>query len=125
MKNKKFLMIGLILLLIIGLVSVFVSGTQNKSSYGHYGWKNGGGCNYNNVDKSAWLEKLGLTSDATDEEIIEAKKELFGQHKTNHWVNIKEKLGLSDDASDEEVEDALQKWKEGNNFHWKKGYKHS
>ncbi len=113
---------GLIIILVVGLVSVFAIGTQNKSWYGHKGWKKSGEHSYKNFeDKSAWLEKLGLPSDATEAQIIEAKKELWGQGKADHLIDIREKLGLSDDASEEEVQEALQKWKE--NFHKGSGFR--
>ena len=68
-------------------------------------------------DKSFWLENIGLPSDATKTQIIEAKIELWGQGKVGYMHNIREKLGLSDDASDEEVQEVLNKWKEEKNFH--------
>ena len=115
MKNKKFMIAGLIVILIVGVVSVYAIGTQNKS---WYDWKKSGEYTHKNFeDKSAWLEKMGLSSDATEAQIIEAKKELWGQNKADYMIKIREKLGLSDDASEEEVQEALQKWKEENNFH--------
>ncbi len=90
MKNKKFVMIGLFVILIVGIVSVFA--TQNKSWYGHTGWKKSGEYTHKNFeDKSAWFEKMGLSEDATEEEIIAAKKELWGQDKADHMINIREK----------------------------------
>ena len=118
MKNKKLMIVGLIIILVVGIVSVFAIETQNKSWYGHKGWKKSGEHAYKNFeDKSAWLEKMGLPSDATKTQIIEAKKERWGQGKAGHMYNIREKLGLSDDASDEEVQEVLKKWKEEKNFH--------
>ena len=118
MKNKKFMIIGLIAILIVGLVSVFAIGTHNKSQYGHWGLKKCGDCTHKNFeDKGAWLEKMGLPSDATEAQIIEAKKELWGKDKADYMLNIREKLGLPDDASEEEVQEALQKLKEEKNFH--------
>ena len=60
---------------------------------------------------------MGLPADATNAQIIAAKKELWGE-KADYMVDIREKLGLSDDATEEEVDEAMQKWKEG--FHSKK-----
>ena len=123
MKNKKFVIIGLIVIFIVGLISVFAVGTQTKSWYGRKGWKGGGEHAYKDFgDKSAWLEKLGLSSDATETQIIEAKKELWGQGKEDYMIDIREKLGLSDAASEEEVLEALKKWKEENNFHKGSGF---
>ena len=122
MKNKIFVIAGLIVILIVGLVSVFAIGTQNGSWYGHKGWKKSGEHTYKDFDKSAWLEKMGLSSDATETQIIEAKKELWGQSKADYMITIREKLGLSDDASEEEVKEALQKWKEEKNFHEGSGF---
>ena len=122
MKNKKLVMIGLLGILIIGVVSVFAVGAQNK--YHYKDWKKFGEHTYKNFyDKNAWLEKLGLPLDATKDQIMEAKKEQWGKGKANHMFNFREKLGLSDDASEEEVKEAWQKWKEDNNFHSKAGYK--
>ena len=122
MKNKKMVMIGLLSILVIGVVSVFAVGAQNK--YHYKDWKKFGEHTYKNFyDKSAWLEKLGLPSDATKDQIMEAKKEHWGKGKANHMFNFREKLGLSDDASEEEVKEAWQKWKGENKFHSKEGYK--
>ena len=122
MKNKKFVMAGLIVILIVGLVSVFAIGTQ-KSWYGHKGWKKSGEHTYKNFeDKSAWLEKMELPSDATEDQIIAAKKEHWGESKADYMITIREKLGLPDDASEEEVQEALQKWKEEKNFHKGSGF---
>ena len=116
MKNKKFLIAGLIVILIAGIVSVFAIGVQDKL-YGHKAWKKSGEYTDKNFeDQSAWLEKLGLSSDATEAQIIAAKKEIWG-HKADYMIDIREKLGLPDDASEEEVKEALQKWKEEKNFH--------
>ncbi len=126
MKNKKFMIAGLIIILVVGIVSVFAIGTQNKSWYGHKGWKKSGEHTYENFgDKSAWLEKLGLPSDATETQIMEAKKEYFGQGKADHMINIREKLGLPDDASEEEVQEAWQKWTAETKCHSKKNHKGS
>lgn len=123
MKNKKLMIVGLIIILMVGIVSVFAIGTQNKSRYGHKGWKKNGEHAYKIFeDKSAWLEKMRLPSDATPTQIIEAKKELWGQGKAGYMHNIREKLGLSDDASDEEVQEILKKWKEEKNFHKDSGF---
>ncbi|MBW2985099.1 hypothetical protein KY313_00385 [Candidatus Woesearchaeota archaeon] len=122
MKNKKLVMMGLLGILIIGVVSVFAIGSQNK--YDYKGWKKFGDYTHKNFyDKSAWLEKLGLPSDATKDQIMEAKKEHWGKGKANHMFNFREKLGLSDDASEEEVNEAWQKWKGENKFYSKEGYK--
>ena len=123
MKNKKFVIAGLIVIIIVGVASVFAIGIQNKSWYGHKDCKKSGEHTCNNFeDKSAWLEKMGLSSDATEAQIIEAKKEIWGQDKEDYMIAIREKLGLSDDASEEEVQEALQKWKEENNFHKGSGF---
>jgi len=125
---KKLLMAGLAVVLIIGLVSVFAIGTQ-KSWYGHKAWKKSGEHNFKDFDMSAWLEKMGLPADASEEEIIEAKKALWGKDKIEHiWeegdkedymINMREKFGLPPDASEEEVKEAWMKWKEENEFHSK------
>ena len=121
-KLMKKLFMALAIVLIVGVVFVFA---QNKSWYGHKGWKKGG---EHNFDKSVWLEKLGLDPDASEEEIIEAKKALWGKEewqgkaghiwgkdkaawgegKENHnWEEEKaawlEKMGLPADASEEEI----------------------
>lgn len=121
MKNKKIVIAVLIFILVIGVVSVFAIGSKDKSWYGHKDWKKSGIYFHKNFeDKSVWLEKLGLPSDATYDQIIAAKKEKWMNGKENHFVYIREKLGLPDDASDEEVWEEKKKWKKGKNFH--KGY---
>ncbi len=66
--NKKFLIIGAIALLVVGIASVFAMGDK---WHGDKSWKKG--WHHKEVgDKSAWFEKLGVSSDATKEEIMEA-----------------------------------------------------
>ena len=113
MKNKKVVIVGLsvfIVILLIGAVSVLASDSQTKT----WGPHNHGGCeksaeysHKNFEDKSAWFEKMSLSEEATDEEIIAVKKEYWTQHITE----IKEKLGLPEDATDEEVKIAMQELK--------------
>ena len=113
MKNKKFVIVGLVALLIIGIVSVFATGTGDKSWFGHKGWKSSGEHFYKNFgDKSLWLEKLGLPSDATEEQIQEAIKEQWEQRKAEYNKAIREKLGLSEDATQEQVIVALKQKRE-------------
>jgi len=76
--KTKIVMITLILVLIIGLTSVFVIGTQ-KSEHSH---KKCGSCK-NFADRSVWLEKVGLPTDATTEQIINFKKEIWASHMKN------------------------------------------
>ncbi len=118
MKNKKFLIAGLIALLIVGVVSVFAMGMYDKSGYGH--WKMSKFSHKNFGDKGAWSEKLDIPSDATKAQIKEALKAHYGKTKAGYTIKIREKLGLPDDASEEEVQEALQKWKE--NFHKGSGF---
>ena len=96
MKNKKFVIVGIIVILIVGIVSVFA--TQDKSWFGHKGWKKCGKCSYKNFGyKSAWLEKMGLPADATEAQIIEAKKELWGEkedYKENKFHSKKKGFGF-------------------------------
>jgi hypothetical protein len=113
MKNKKVVVVGVsvfIVIFLIGTVSVFASGSQTKI-WGHHNYgdceKNAEYSHKNFEDKSAWFEKMGLSEDATDEEIIAVKKEYWVQHITE----IKEKLGLPEDATDEEVKIAMQELK--------------
>jgi 1,2-phenylacetyl-CoA epoxidase catalytic subunit len=166
MKHKILVIIALIILL-VGLVSVFA--TQNGSWYRH-SWKNGGKYIHS---EGAWLEKLGLPADATEAQIMEAKKVMwgnktyirgkFGMHGASHkelkgtWTQEKtdwlekaglppdatdeqiieykkqhsqydktawlEKMGITEDASEEEVKEAWIKMKEENNFHYKNGFR--
>jgi len=109
MKNKL-IVLGIIALLTIGLTSVLVIGSSDF----HKKWIG----KHKYFDKSVWLEKLGLSEDASEEEIWEAKKSKFG----DRHFNIKEKLGLPEDASDEEVQAALEEWKENKNFFHKGFY---
>lgn len=114
------MVLGVIILLVFGIVSVFATGSQNKL-WGHH--KNFEG-------KGAWLEKIGLSEDATDEEIIAIKKEMWADNKNYSWfgdkedyaIKIREKLGLSEDATDEEVKIAIQEFKDENNFYSKQNY---
>lgn len=112
MKNKL-IVLGIIALLTIGIASVFVIGSSDKF---HKKWIG----IHKNFDKSVWLEKLGLSEDASEEEIWEAKKSKLEER---HF-NIIEKLGLPEDASDEEVQAALEEWKENKNF-FHKGFHNS
>lgn len=122
MKNKKFVIIGLIVILIVAVVSVFAMGHTNLW-YGHNDKKKCGECANKNFEyKSDWLERMGLPSDSTYAQIISAKKENWMQDSADYMVNIREKLGLPDDASEGEVQEALQEWKEENNFHYGFGF---
>ena len=117
MINKKFVMIGLVGLLIIGIVSVFATGTEDKSWFGHKGWLGSGKHFYKNFgDKSSWLEKLGLPSDSTETQVQEALKEQWEQRKADHNLAIREKLGLSEDATQEQVIEALNQKRETDNI---------
>ena len=103
--KKKLMVIAIIALLTIGIASVCVIGSSDDF---HKKWIG----IHKNFDKSAWLEKLGLSEDASDEEIWEAKKSKWGDWNSK----IKEKLGLPEDTSDEEVQAALEEWKENKVF---------
>ena len=113
MTNKKFVMAGLVALLIIGIVSVFAIGTEEKSWFSHKGWKSSENHMYKNFgDKSSWLEKLGLPSDATETQIQEVLKEQWEQRKAKHSQAVMEKLGLPEDATQEQVIEALKQKRE-------------
>ena len=75
---------GLIVILIVAIVSVFAIGTQTKLWHGHKDWKKSGEYAHKTFDTSAWLEKMGLSEDATEEEIIAAKKELWADKADFH-----------------------------------------
>jgi len=107
MKNKL-IVLGIIALLTIGIASVFVFGSSDNF---HKNWIG----KHKFFDKSAWIDKLGLPEDASEEEIWEAKKS-----KWEDWNSkIKEKLGLPEDATDKEVQAALEEWKENKDFNHK------
>lgn len=109
MKNKKFMMIGLVTLLLIGIVSVFAIGIDDKSWFSYKGWKSNGKHFYKNFgNKSPWLEKLGLPSNATETQIQEALKEQWEQKHVGYNKKIREKLGLPDDATQEQVIETLK-----------------
>ena len=74
---KKFLIIGLIVLFVVGILSVFATG---DNGFGHKSWKKSGDF-HKKFDQSKWLDKLGLPDDATDDEIKEAFKSKFSKHK--------------------------------------------
>lgn len=115
MKNKKIVIIGLVTILVIGIISAFAMGTEDKSWFGHKGLKSSEKhFNKNLGDKSFWLEKLGLPADATKTQIQEALKEKWEEGKTGYHNKIREKLGLPENASEEEIQEALQKWREEN-----------
>ncbi len=66
--NNKILIIGIIVLLVVGIVTVFAMGDK---WHGDKSWKKG--WHYKEVgDKSAWFEKFGISPDATKEEMMEA-----------------------------------------------------
>jgi len=88
MMNKK-IIAGVILFLVVGIVSVVAMGQE---PYGHpY------------ADKSAWLEKMGLPADATHEQIIDAKKDMW-----HHGFREK----FADDATYEQIMEAKALWRE-------------
>jgi hypothetical protein len=124
MKINKFMIIGLIVILVVGIVSVFATGDYGKSWYGHKGWKGMGKHSSHHGDKSGWLEKMGLPGDASHEEIIEAKKNLQWGGHGDHMNIMRQKLGLPEDASDEEVKEAWQEIK-GAERNEKKSFCHS
>lgn len=113
---EKFVMIGLVALLVIGIVSAFATGAGDKSWFSHKGWKSSGNHFYKNCEDKK-LDKLGLPPNATETQIQEALKGYFGQRKIEYGEIIREKLGLLEDASEEEVIEALQKWREENKDH--------
>ena len=118
MKNKKFIVVGLIIILVIGIASVFATGEKDKSWFGHKDWKRGGKhFNKNFGDKSSLLEKLGLPSDANKAQIREASKGKWEQKYIKSGKKLKEKLGLPEDASKEEIKETLQMWQEENKGH--------
>ena len=120
--EKRYIFILAAIILVIGIASVFATTSGDKF------WKHHKDGNYN-YDKSAWLEKIGLHLDSTDEEIIAAKKQIWADKKT-HWtgdkedymVGFREKLGLSEDATDEEVKQAMLELNGEDGFHSKKDY---
>lgn len=118
MKNKKFAIVGLIALVVMGVVSVFAIGAEDNTWFSHKGWKSSGKHLYENCgDKSSWSEKLGLPSNATETQIQEVLKEHWEQRKIENIKAIRAKLGLPEDASEEEVIEALQKWRQENKNH--------
>ncbi|MAH33667.1 hypothetical protein CL615_04740 [archaeon] len=119
MKNKKFLIAGLIALFIVGIVYVLAMETHDKSGYSH--WKKSKFSHKNFGDKSAWSEKLDLPQDATKAQIMEALKAHYGKSKTGHANKIGKKHRFKKDASEENVAVIWPNNKEGNNHNsWKK-----
>lgn len=117
MKNKKFVIVGLVALLVIGIVSVFVIGTEGKSWFSHKSWKNSGEHFYKNFgDKSSWLEKLGLPSNATETQIQGALKDQWEQKHMEYNKKIREKLGLPEDATQEQVTESLKQKRKNDNI---------
>jgi len=59
-------------------------------------------------------EKLGLSEDATSEEIQDARQAQREQRRTQFMEKAKEKLGLAEDATSEEIQEAMQQHREEN-----------
>ncbi len=121
--DKKFIIFGLLTLLIIGSISIFVvkAETQEKgeshwfgkSLRGHWKGRERGFDNKTSFSNDL-KEKLGLPEDATEEEVKEAIKQRRETHREEWKKRVKEKLGLPESASDEELREAMKKWRDEN-----------
>ena len=134
MEKNKLIGVGIAALLIIGLAWGINAATQENKGCPFSGKKGGFHAGIKegmNLPKDATMEKvkaagleeLGLSEDATKEEIMEAmfqKKleklgltedstigELREAMQEQRLSMMREKLGLSEDASEEEIKDAL------------------
>lgn len=59
-------------------------------------------------------EKLGLSEDATSEEIQDTMQEQRLQRRVQFMEHTKEKLGLDSDATSEEIQEAMKEYRESN-----------
>ena len=118
---------GLVVLLFIGVVSVFVVSAQtdegnngihfwgkNKHSIFGKGFKSHSGVFDDSAKLDKFKEQLNLSKNATKEDVLATLKEKKATWEGQHAVNFREKLGLSEDVSDGDVKGALQKWREEN-----------
>jgi len=108
---NKFLIIGIIFVLLIGITSVYAS---SESPWHYKAWKHHKFFSKNFGDKSSFIDNLGLDEDATKDEIKAAFKQKHGTFKTDKIQAKKDKLGLDEDATDEEIKEAWIAWKEEN-----------
>lgn len=106
---------GIVALMLLGVVLVFSAGAEIQEN-GNTKWisgewkRHGRGLHAGFIDNSFssnLKERLGLPSDATDDEVKDVLKERWAQRKNNHTKTIKEKLGLPEDASTEQIREAL------------------
>jgi hypothetical protein len=129
MKDKKYIRNGIItLILIVGLsilaVGAFTTDKEGHHSFNKKHWDGVKGeynksshheCGeYKEKHHDMLMEKLGLSDDASEEEIHDAWKEKKMQWYEQNREKLLEKLGLPEDATDEEVKEALQEWKNNN-----------
>lgn len=123
MEKRKIWMIGLVVLLIIGVVSIFAVSAQtgegnqknpfcgkNKQGIFSKGFRSHSGFLNHSAELDKFKEQLNLSEDATKEDILEALKEKKGTWKRQHATNLHEKHGLPVDVTDDQVrEDWKQK----------------
>ncbi len=134
MKKRVVVLSGLALILLLSAAVVFAQGTQNKEGSfkhgeffgkGHRMLGDGFSPKFNgefgmprNIDrketKATIIENLGLTKNATEEEIKEAFKQKREEMRLQQLQEVKEKLGLSSDATEGDRLKALQDWREEN-----------
>ena len=123
MTDKKFIIFGLLTLLIIGSISIFAvtAETQEKGESHRFGKSlrgHGRRCDGRFDNKTSFSndlkEKLGLPEDATEEEVKEVIKQRRETHREEWGKRVKEKLGLPESASDEELREAMKKWRDEN-----------
>lgn len=137
MKNKKLLVGGLLMLLVIGIISVVAVSAQTdengehfwgKHKFGIKKWSSHFGLSDHSANLDKFKEKLDLPENATKEDFLEALKEKKGTWNDFHATNLREKLGLSENATDEEVQQAWQEWRDENKDsffgHGKRGFGH-
>jgi len=140
MEKNKLIGVGIAALLIVGLAWSINAATQKREGcpylgkgkgFGQKGGFHAGITKKANLHeyatkekfKAAGLEELGLSEDATKEEVMEAMfqkkleklgltedstiRELKDAMKEQKLSMMRKKLGLSEDATEEEIKDAL------------------
>ena len=129
--NKKIALVGIASLLFVASAFALVQETEEEGEgWGFGGMRNGmfgymAGPKVNEKlglsedatreeVKSAMLEDLGLGEDATKEEVRKAMYEKKAAMFEEKMQVIAEKLGLPNTATAEEIHAAMQKWREEN-----------
>jgi len=124
--ENKWLITGLIVIVVLGMVSTFTftgmhSWNKGKMSGWFDGQKNFGKHLFFGKTERPMMdvpenlkEELGLPEDATDEQVKDALIQKKEQEYDARSLTVKSKLGLPANASDEQLKEALMAWREEN-----------